>query len=95
LNEIEEEKLLRVSKEHKSAIGWSIGDLEGISPFICMHKILMEDDFEPAVQPQRKLNPSMKEVAKKEGNKIVRCWCYLIYSRKSMGESGASRAKER
>ena len=32
----------------------------------CQHKILLEDEFKPSVQPQRRLNPKMKEVVKKE-----------------------------
>lgn len=50
LNELEEEKLLRVLREHKGAIGWTITDIKGISPSLCMHKILMEDDFKPSVE---------------------------------------------
>ena len=50
LNVVDEEKLLRVLREHKSSIGWSIEDLEGISPSIYMHKILMEDTFTPLVK---------------------------------------------
>ncbi|KAL5556754.1 hypothetical protein UlMin_038990 [Ulmus minor] len=42
LNDLEEEKLLRVLREHRKAIGWTIDDIKGISPSICMHKILME-----------------------------------------------------
>ena len=61
-----EEKLLRVLKKHKKAFGWTIADIKGISPSICMHKILMEDNYEPTVQPQRRLNPKMQEVVKKE-----------------------------
>ncbi|KAL5539173.1 hypothetical protein UlMin_044786 [Ulmus minor] len=61
LNDLEEEKLLRVLREHRKAIGWTIDDIKGISPSICMHKILMEETYKPLVQPQRRLNPSMQE----------------------------------
>ena len=47
LNDLEEEKLLRVLREHRKAIGWTID-----SPSICMHKILMEETYKPLVQPQ-------------------------------------------
>ena len=60
------DKLLRVLREHKSAIGWSISDLKGISPSICMHKIRLEESCKPSVQNQRRLNPPMQEVVKKE-----------------------------
>src|SRR4051812_15727306 len=71
LTKKEEEKLLRVLREHKAAIGWTISDLKGISPSICMHKILMEESYKPTVQPQRRLNPTMQEVVKKEILKLL------------------------
>ena len=39
----EEQKLLETLKKYKEAIAWSIEDLKGISPSICMHKILLEE----------------------------------------------------
>jgi hypothetical protein len=39
LNQDEETRLLEVLRVHKAAIGWSIEDIKGISPTICMHKI--------------------------------------------------------
>ncbi|KAL5582669.1 hypothetical protein UlMin_015111 [Ulmus minor] len=71
LNDLEEEKLLRVLREHRKAIGWTIDDIKGISPSICMHKILMEETYKPLVQPQQRLNPSMQEVVKKEVVKLM------------------------
>ena len=35
----EEHKLLQILKKHKESIAWSIEELKGISPSICMHKI--------------------------------------------------------
>ncbi|XP_074278601.1 uncharacterized protein LOC141602193 [Silene latifolia] len=35
--------------EHKTAIGWIIADIKGISPSTCMHRILLEDDAKPVV----------------------------------------------
>ncbi|CAJ2653039.1 unnamed protein product [Trifolium pratense] len=64
LSSLEAEKLTRVLRENKEAMGWSISDLKGISPGFCMHKIKMEDEYKPVVQPQRRLNPTMKEVDK-------------------------------
>ncbi|GKV44610.1 hypothetical protein SLEP1_g51774 [Rubroshorea leprosula] len=64
--EIEEEKLLRVLREYKGAIGWSIADIKGVSLSICMHKILLDDGYKPIVQLERRLNPNMQDVVKKE-----------------------------
>ncbi|GAU38875.1 hypothetical protein TSUD_67380 [Trifolium subterraneum] len=71
LARLEESKLLRVLRANKEAMGWAISDLKGISPTLCMHKINMEDEYKPVVQPQRRLNPTMKEVVKKEVLKLL------------------------
>ena len=63
---MEEEKLLRVLKEHQEAIGWSLADIKGIRPSMCMHRILLEDDSRPIIEAQRRLNLTMKEVVRKE-----------------------------
>ncbi|XP_073314707.1 uncharacterized protein [Primulina huaijiensis] len=62
----EEDKILRVLKDHICAIGWSIADIKEVSPSMCMHKILMEKENSPVIQPQRRLNLSMQDVIKKE-----------------------------
>ncbi|GKB64418.1 hypothetical protein Tco_0920604 [Tanacetum coccineum] len=54
LKDEEKERLIKVLKSHKQAIAWKLSDIKGIDPQFCTHKILMEDDFKPAVQHQRK-----------------------------------------
>ena len=66
LTENEEHKLLKILRNYKEAISWSIEDLKGISPFICMHKILLEDNAQTSIEHQRRLNPIMKDVLRKE-----------------------------
>ena len=46
----EEEKLLRVLREHRTTLGWTISNIKGISPSICMHKILMEEIYKPSIE---------------------------------------------
>nr|GEV69938.1 reverse transcriptase domain-containing protein [Tanacetum cinerariifolium] len=53
----EKEALLKVLKSHKRAIAWKIIDIKGIDPRFYTHKILMEEDYKPAVQIQRWINP--------------------------------------
>ncbi|KAJ9546857.1 hypothetical protein OSB04_019400 [Centaurea solstitialis] len=67
----EKEKLLRVLRAHQSAIGWTIANLKGISPTFCTHRINMDEGHRPVVQPQRRLNPIMKEVVRKEALKVL------------------------
>nr|GFD32474.1 reverse transcriptase domain-containing protein [Tanacetum cinerariifolium] len=45
--------------------------LEGINPEFCTHKILMEEDYKPAVQHQRRVNPKIHDVIKKEVEKLL------------------------
>ncbi|XP_050915046.1 uncharacterized protein LOC127130003 [Lathyrus oleraceus] len=67
----QEEKLMQVLKKHKKAIGWTLADLPGISPSMCMHMILLEDGAKIVRQPQRRLNPLILDVVKKEVTKLL------------------------
>ncbi|GJZ40336.1 reverse transcriptase domain-containing protein, partial [Tanacetum coccineum] len=71
LKEDEKVRLLKVLKSHKRAIAWKISDIKGIDPQFCIHKILMEDDTKPAIQHQRRVNPKIYEVIKKEVIKLL------------------------
>nr|GEZ21486.1 reverse transcriptase domain-containing protein [Tanacetum cinerariifolium] len=51
--------------------------LPGIDPEFCTHKILMEEDFEPAVQHQRRVNLKIHDVIKQEVIKLLEAG--LIY----------------
>nr|GFB08785.1 reverse transcriptase domain-containing protein [Tanacetum cinerariifolium] len=42
---------------------------EGINPEFCTNKILMEEDYKPAIQHQRRVNPKIHDVIKKEVEK--------------------------
>nr|GEX85883.1 reverse transcriptase domain-containing protein [Tanacetum cinerariifolium] len=62
----EKSALITVLKSHKRAIAWKLSDINGIDPEFCTHKILMEEDFELAVQHQRRVNPKIHDVIKQE-----------------------------
>ncbi|GKC54462.1 hypothetical protein Tco_1077207 [Tanacetum coccineum] len=51
LSRHEKDKIIEVLKNYKGAIAWSIADIKGIDPSFCTHKILMEDEYKPTVQP--------------------------------------------
>ena len=65
------EKLLDVLRKHRSAIGYSIDDIKGLSPSLCMHCIFLDEGHRPSRQPQRRLNPNMQEVVEKEVVKLL------------------------
>ena len=71
LSKHEEERLLKVLRKHRAAIGYTLDDLKGISPTLCQHKINMEPDSKPVVDHQRRLNPKMKEVVRMEILKLL------------------------
>nr|GEV44169.1 reverse transcriptase domain-containing protein [Tanacetum cinerariifolium] len=76
----EKAALLKVLKSHKRAIEWKIYDIKGIDPRFCTHKIVMKDDFKPTVQHQRRVNPKIHEVIKKEVIKLLDArLIYLIF----------------
>nr|GEY93561.1 DNA-directed DNA polymerase [Tanacetum cinerariifolium] len=48
-----------------------MSDIKGISSSFCTHKILIEDDFKPVIQPQRRLNPKVQDLVKHEIVKLL------------------------
>nr|GEV93732.1 hypothetical protein [Tanacetum cinerariifolium] len=67
----EKAALIKVLKSHKQAVAWKLSDIKGINPKFFTHKILIEDDFEPTVQHQRRFNLKIHDVIKKEVLKLL------------------------
>nr|GEW15030.1 reverse transcriptase domain-containing protein [Tanacetum cinerariifolium] len=71
LGDEEKSDLIKVLRSHKRAIAWKLSDIQGINPKFYTHKILMEDDYKPMVQHQRRVNPKIHDVIKKEVEKLL------------------------
>nr|GFA13314.1 retrovirus-related Pol polyprotein from transposon 17.6 [Tanacetum cinerariifolium] len=71
LEDEEKSALIKVLKSHKRAIAWKLSDIQGINLEFCTHKILTEEDYKPAVQHQRRVNPKIHDVIKKEVKKLL------------------------
>ena len=71
LSSNQEGKLLSILKKNKNIIGWTLNDIKGINPLICTHRINLEENAKTCQQPQRRLNPHMKEVVKIEVLKLL------------------------
>nr|GEU75727.1 reverse transcriptase domain-containing protein [Tanacetum cinerariifolium] len=71
LGDEEKSALIKVLKSHKRAIAWKLSDIHGINPEFCTHKILIEEDYKPVVQHQRRVNPKIHDVIKKEVEKLL------------------------
>nr|GEX85045.1 reverse transcriptase domain-containing protein [Tanacetum cinerariifolium] len=70
LGDEEKSALIKVLKSHKRAIAWKLSDIQGINLEFYTHKILMEEDYKPAVQHQRQVNPKIHDVIKEEVEKL-------------------------
>ena len=79
LNACQIESLLRVLRENRKAIGYTLDDLNGIHPSVCMHRIIIEDDHKPTIEHQRRLNPNMQEVVKMEILKLLKGALYTLF----------------
>nr|GEX88968.1 reverse transcriptase domain-containing protein [Tanacetum cinerariifolium] len=49
LEDEEKSTLIKVLKSHKRAITWKLYDIQGINPEFCTYKILMKEDYKPAM----------------------------------------------
>ncbi|GKE05042.1 reverse transcriptase domain-containing protein [Tanacetum coccineum] len=66
LSKEKKNKLVSILKRHKQAFAWKTIDIPRIYPSFCKHKIKLLEDKRPLAQKQRRLNPNMQEVVKKE-----------------------------
>nr|GFC49175.1 reverse transcriptase domain-containing protein [Tanacetum cinerariifolium] len=73
----EKSALINVLKSRKKAIAWKLTDIRGIDLEFCSHKILLEEDFSPKMQSQRRVNPKIHDAIKKEVKKLLEAG--LIY----------------
>jgi hypothetical protein len=64
-------QLLTILERHRSAFGYSLEDLKGISPALCTHCISIDPTYLPYREPQCRLSNAMREVVKKEVLKLL------------------------
>nr|GFD17882.1 reverse transcriptase domain-containing protein [Tanacetum cinerariifolium] len=69
LNVNKKSALINVLKSQKKAIAWKLIDIR--DPEFCSHKILLKEDYSPKVQSQRRVNPKIHDVIKKEVEKLL------------------------
>ncbi|KAI5431909.1 hypothetical protein KIW84_035879 [Lathyrus oleraceus] len=71
LGQMETEKLLDVLRKYPTALGYNIADLKEISPSICMHRIMLEEDCKTSREHKRRINPILSTVVKDEVKKLL------------------------
>eukprot|EP00253_Pinus_taeda_P013007 PITA_13007 len=67
----QEIKLINLLRKYQGVFAWDYPDMKGIDPQLCTHHIYIEKDARPVCQPQRRLNPHLKEVVKAELQKLL------------------------
>ena len=67
---LQQEKLIK-TLQHSSAYAWEYTDMKGISPKTCIHHIYIEENCKPIRQPQRRMNPNLREIVKEELQKFL------------------------
>ncbi|KAL0312151.1 UNVERIFIED_CONTAM: Retrovirus-related Pol polyprotein from transposon [Sesamum radiatum] len=65
------ENVSAIHVEFREGIGWTIVDIKGLSPSTCMHRILREEGTKPSREAQRRLDPLIMKVVKKEILKLL------------------------
>jgi hypothetical protein len=64
-------RLTKLLIEHKEAFAWDYMDMKGISSELCTHHICIKEECRPIFQPQRRMNPNLKEIVKEELQKLL------------------------
>jgi len=68
---MQEKRFVKLLRDHKTTISWILVNIKGISPSMCMHHIILEDNTKPIRKMQRRLNPPMIEEVKAEILKLL------------------------
>ena len=71
LSVLQEEKLCNMLKEHLDAFTWSYKEIKGVHRSVCTHHIYIKEGCKPVRQPQRRMNPTLKDIVKEELQKIL------------------------
>eukprot|EP00253_Pinus_taeda_P020748 PITA_20748 len=66
LTDDQKQQLMKLLKENKEAFAWDYTDMKGISPELCTHRIYTKEGSRPVCQPQRRMNPNLREIVKEE-----------------------------
>ena len=71
LSESQTKQLLKFLQDHQEAFAWDYIDMKGIPANLCNHHIYIKEDCCPVRQPQRRMNPTLKNIVKEELQKLL------------------------
>ena len=58
-------------KENIEAFAWSYKEMKGVHPLVCTHYIYIKEGCKPVRQPERWMNPTLKDIVKEELQKLL------------------------
>jgi len=58
-------------RQHLDAFAWDYKEMKGVHPSVCTHHIYIKEGCKPMRQPQRRMNPTLKEIMKEELRKLL------------------------
>ena len=64
LDEQQQQKLIQVLSKYQQAFAWEYSNMKGIYPQLCTHQFYIENDARLIRQPQRRLNPHLRDIVK-------------------------------
>jgi hypothetical protein len=67
----QEKKMSVILKNHILALAWDYKDMKGIHLDIFTHHIYIKDGFVPIWKPQKRMNPTLKDIFKRELQKLL------------------------
>ena len=71
LTDNEKQQLIKLLQENKEAFAWDYTDMKGISPELCTDHIYIKEGSRLVCQPQRRMNPNLREIVKEELQKLL------------------------
>eukprot|EP00253_Pinus_taeda_P017050 PITA_17050 len=71
LTDDQKQQLMKLLKENREAFAWDYTDMKWISPELCTHRIYIKEGSRPVCQPQRRMNPNLREIVKEELQKLL------------------------
>jgi hypothetical protein len=71
LDPSQQKQLIEMLKKHSLSFAWDYTNMKGIHPNLCTHHIYIKEDSQPIRQPQRRMNPALKDIVKEELQKLL------------------------
>jgi hypothetical protein len=64
-------QLVNILKEQSGAFSWEYTDMKGVHPNTCIHHIYTQGEVTIVRKPQRRMNPTLKDIVKEEIQKLL------------------------